>query len=447
MISEKEITVLGAAKSGIGAAVLAKKEGLNVFVSDYGEIKQEYKQLLNSLNIDWEENGHSQNRILKSVEVVKSPGISNDVKIIKDLITNNIPVISEIEFAGRYSKGKKICVTGSNGKTTTTLMIKHILSKAGLDVVAVGNVGNSFAQVLSEGDHDYYVIELSSFQLDNMYEFKADISVLLNITPDHLDRYDNDFNKYIQSKFRILNNQTEHQVFIYNADDQVIQNEIQKRKIAPKQLPFSIENQLEQGASLNKNQIQINIKTKETIMSIHELAQQGKHNTYNSMASGIASRVLDIRKEIIRESLSDFQNVEHRLEFVAKIHGIDFINDSKATNVNSTWYALESMQKPTIWIVGGVDKGNDYSMLEGLVKQKVVGIVCLGKSNRKIHRSFGSIVDNIHDSNSAQEAVRISYQLAKKGYAVLLSPACASFDLFEDYEERGTKFKRAVRNL
>jgi len=447
MISEKEITVLGAAKSGIGAAVLAKKEGLNVFVSDYGEIKQEYKQLLNSLNIDWEENGHSQNRILKSVEVVKSPGISNDVKIIKDLITNNIPVISEIEFAGRYSKGKKICVTGSNGKTTTTLMIKHILSKAGLDVVAVGNVGNSFAQVLSEGDHDYYVIELSSFQLDNMYEFKADISVLLNITPDHLDRYDNDFNKYIQSKFRILNNQTEHQLFIYNADDQVIQNEIQKRKIAPKQLPFSIENQLEQGASLNKNQIQINIKTKETIMSIHELAQQGKHNTYNSMASGIASRVLDIRKEIIRESLSDFQNVEHRLEFVAKIHGIDFINDSKATNVNSTWYALESMQKPTIWIVGGVDKGNDYSMLEGLVKQKVVGIVCLGKSNRKIHRSFGSIVDNIHDSNSAQEAVRISYQLAKKGYAVLLSPACASFDLFEDYEERGTKFKRAVRNL
>ncbi len=447
MISEKEITVLGAAKSGIGAAVLAKKEGLNVFVSDYGEIKQEYKQLLNSLNIDWEENGHSQNRILKSVEVVKSPGISNDVKIIKDLITNNIPVISEIEFAGRYSKGKKICVTGSNGKTTTTLMIKHILSKAGLDVVAVGNVGNSFAQVLSEGDHDYYVIELSSFQLDNMYEFKADISVLLNITPDHLDRYDNDFNKYIQSKFRILNNQTEHQVFIYNADDQVIQNEIQKRKIAPKQLPFSIENQLEQGASLNKNQIQINIKTKETIMSIHELAQQGKHNTYNSMASGIASRVLDIRKEIIIESLSDFQNVEHRLEFVAKIHGIDFINDSKATNVNSTWYALESMQKPTIWIVGGVDKGNDYSMLEGLVKQKVVGIVCLGKSNRKIHRSFGSIVDNIHDSNSAQEAVRISYQLAKKGYAVLLSPACASFDLFEDYEERGTKFKRAVRNL
>ncbi|MBG14840.1 MAG: UDP-N-acetylmuramoyl-L-alanine--D-glutamate ligase [Crocinitomicaceae bacterium] len=447
MISEKEITVLGAAKSGIGAAVLAKKEGLNVFVSDYGEIKQEYKQLLNSLNIDWEENGHSQNRILKSVEVVKSPGISNDVKIIKDLITNNIPVISEIEFAGRYSKGKKICVTGSNGKTTTTLMIKHILSKAGLDVVAVGNVGNSFAQVLSEGDHDYYVIELSSFQLDNMYEFKADISVLLNITPDHLDRYDNDFNKYIQSKFRILNNQSEHQVFIYNADDQVIQNEIQKRKIAPKQLPFSIENQLEQGASLNKNQIQINIKTKETIMSIHELAQQGKHNTYNSMASGIASRVLDIRKEIIRESLSDFQNVEHRLEFVAKIHGIDFINDSKATNVNSTWYALESMQKPTIWIVGGVDKGNDYSMLEGLVKQKVVGIVCLGKSNRKIHRSFGSIVDNIHDSNSAQEAVRISYQLAKKGYAVLLSPACASFDLFEDYEERGTKFKRAVRNL
>ncbi len=447
MIKDKKITVLGAAKSGIGAAVLAKKEGYSVFVSDYGEIKLEYKKLLNSLSIEWEENGHSKNRILQSSEVVKSPGISNEVRIVKELETKNIPVISEIEFAGRYSKGKKICVTGSNGKTTTTLMIKHILTKAGLDVVAVGNVGNSFAQVLSEGDHDYYVIELSSFQLDNMYDFKADISILLNITPDHLDRYDNDFNKYIQSKFKILNNQTENQVFIYNADDEVIQKEIARRKIAPKRLPFSIENTVVQGASLNKNQIQINIKTNETIMSIHELAQQGKHNTYNSMASGIASRVLDIRKEIIRESLSDFQNVEHRLEFVAKIHGIDFINDSKATNVNSTWYALESMQKPTIWIVGGVDKGNDYSMLEGLVKQKVVGIVCLGKSNRKIHRSFNGIVDDIHDSSSAEEAVRISYQLAKKGYAVLLSPACASFDLFEDYEERGTKFKRAVRKL
>lgn len=447
MIKDKKITVLGAAKSGIGAAVLAKKEGYSVFVSDYGEIKNEYKKLLNSLSIEWEENGHSKNRILQSSEVVKSPGISNEVRIVKELETKNIPIISEIEFAGRYSKGKKICVTGSNGKTTTTLMIKHILTKAGLDVVAVGNVGNSFAQVLSEGDHDYYVIELSSFQLDNMYDFKADISILLNITPDHLDRYDNDFNKYIQSKFKILNNQTENQVFIYNADDEVIQKEIARRKIAPKRLPFSIENPVVQGASLNKNQIQINIKTNETIMSIHELAQQGKHNTYNSMASGIASRVLDIRKEIIRESLSDFQNVEHRLEFVAKIHGIDFINDSKATNVNSTWYALESMQKPTIWIVGGVDKGNDYSMLEGLVKQKVVGIVCLGKSNRKIHRSFNGIVDDIHDSSSAEEAVRISYQLAKKGYAVLLSPACASFDLFEDYEERGTKFKRAVRKL
>ena len=448
MTKEREITVLGAAKSGIGAAVLAKKEGLNVFVSDYGKIKTEYKNLMDDLNIEWEENGHSSNRILQSAEVVKSPGIPNDVKIVKDLHVKNISVISEIEFAGRYSKGIKICVTGSNGKTTTTLMIKHILSKAGFDVVAVGNVGDSFAQVLADGDHDYFVIELSSFQLDNMYDFKADIAILLNITPDHLDRYNNDFNQYIQSKFRILNNQTEHQYFIYNADDEVIKNELKKRNITPCQLPFSIENKLDNGAILNhNNQIQINIKTKEIIMSIHELAQQGKHNIYNSMASGIASRVLDIRKEIIRESLSDFQNVEHRLEFVAKIHGIEFINDSKATNVNSTWYALESMQKPTIWIVGGVDKGNDYSMLEGLVKQKVVGIVCLGKSNRKIHRSFGKIVDDIHDSSSAQEAVRISYQLAKKGYAVLLSPACASFDLFEDYEERGTKFKRAVRNL
>ena len=447
MTQQSQITILGAAKSGIGAAALAKKKGLEVFVSDYGTIKEDYKSQLEALNIEWEENGHSLDRILSSNEVIKSPGISDDVQIIKELIKCNVPVISEIEFASRYSKGKKICITGSNGKTTTTLMLEHILLKAGLDVVAVGNVGNSFAQVLSESDHDFYVIELSSFQLDNMYDFKADIAILLNITPDHLDRYNNNFQNYTDSKFRIVNNQTAKDFFIYNADDAVIQKEISERNVSSTLLPFSIEDSLQKGASIEKNQIQINIKTKQTIMSIHELAQQGKHNTYNSMASGIASRVLEIRKEIIRESLSDFQNVEHRLEFVAKIHGIDFINDSKATNVNSTWYALESMQKPTIWIVGGVDKGNDYSMLEGLVKQKVVGIVCLGKSSRKIQRSFGNIVDNIHNSNSAEEAVRISYQLAKKGYSVLLSPACASFDLFENYEERGTKFKRAVKAL
>lgn len=447
MKMQPQISILGAAKSGIGAAALAKKVGLEVFVSDYGTIKQEYKTQLEELGVQWEENGHSKDIILGSKEVIKSPGIADDVPIVKDLIASQVPVISEIEFAGRYSKGKKICITGSNGKTTTTLMLEHILSKAGLDVVAVGNVGNSFAQVLSEADHDFYVIELSSFQLDNMHDFKADIAILLNITPDHLDRYNNDFQNYVDSKFRISNNQNANQFLIYNADDPVINKEILKRNISSTLLPFSIEKALPKGASLDNNNIQINIKTKQTIMSIHELAQQGKHNTYNSMASGIASRVLDIRKEIIRESLSDFQNVEHRLEFVAKIHGIDFINDSKATNVNSTWYALESMQKPTIWIVGGVDKGNDYTMLEGLVKQKVVGIVCLGKSNRKIHRSFNGVVDNIHDSSSAAEAVRISYQLAKKGYSVLLSPACASFDLFENYEERGTKFKRAVRAL
>ena len=447
MKMQPQISILGAAKSGIGAAALAKKVGLEVFVSDYGSIKQEYKTQLEELGVHWEENGHSKDVILGSKEVIKSPGIPDDVPIVKDLIASHVPVISEIEFAGRYSKGKKICITGSNGKTTTTLMLKHILSKAGLDVVAVGNVGNSFAQVLSEADHDFYVIELSSFQLDNMHDFKADIAILLNITPDHLDRYNNDFQNYVDSKFRISNNQNANQFLIYNADDPVVNKEILKRNISSTLLPFSIEKALPKGATLDNNNIQINIKTKQTIMSIHELAQQGKHNTYNSMASGIASRVLDIRKEIIRESLSDFQNVEHRLEFVAKIHGIDFINDSKATNVNSTWYALESMQKPTIWIVGGVDKGNDYTMLEGLVKQKVVGIVCLGKSNRKIHRSFKGVVDNIHDSSSAAEAVRISYQLAKKGYSVLLSPACASFDLFENYEERGTKFKRAVRAL
>ncbi len=448
MMAAKEISILGAAKSGIGAAILAKKVGYNVFVSDFNSINEEYKKELSQIGIEWEEGGHSLDRLLKAEEIVKSPGIPDSAQLIQQLKKENIPIVSEIEFAGRYSNATKICITGSNGKTTTTLMLKHILEKAGLDVEAVGNVGNSFAQVLSERDHDFFVIELSSFQLDNMQEFKADFAILLNITPDHLDRYENNFQNYIESKFRILNNQNKNEVFIYNSDDPIIQKEISKRNIKSSKYGFSQNNEMKEGSWIENDQIQININNKkQSIMRIHDLAQQGKHNAYNSMASGIAARLLDIRKEIIRESLSDFQNVEHRLEFVTKVHGIEFINDSKATNVNSTWYALESMQKPTIWIVGGVDKGNDYSMLEGLVKQKVIGIVCLGEKNKKIHKAFGHIVNDIHNANSAQEAVKISYQLAKKGFSVLLSPACASFDLFENYEERGTKFKKAVRAL
>ena len=446
-MATKEIAILGAAKSGVGAALLAKKNGYKVFISDLKQIQDKYKKEFSHLEIEWEEGRHSVERILRAEEVVISPGIPNSSKLIKQLKKENIPVISEIEFASRYSKGKKICVTGSNGKTTTTLLLKHILEKAGLDVVAVGNVGKSYAQVVAESDHDYFVIELSSFQLDNMHEFKADIAILLNITPDHLDRYENNFQKYIESKFQILNNQDRTETFIFNIDDSIIEDEIKTRNIKSSLFPFSQNRKLTKGSWLENEQILINIKNKQTIMSIHELAQQGRHNAYNSMASGIAARVLDIRKEIIRESLSDFQNVEHRLEFVTKVHGIEFINDSKATNVNSTWYALESMQKPTIWIVGGVDKGNDYSMLEGIVKQKVVGIICLGKKNKKIKKAFEHIVEDIQDASSAREAVQLSYRMAKKGYSVLLSPACASFDLFENYEERGTKFKRAVRAL
>ncbi len=450
----KRIAILGAGESGVGAAILAKQQGYDVWLSDKGKIKDKHKQVLLHNEINWEEGVHSENEIFQSVEVIKSPGIPNNVALIVALKEKGIPVISEIEFAGRYCKGKKICITGSNGKTTTTLMINHILEKAGLKTVACGNVGKSFAAMVAQNVHDYYVIELSSFQLDDMYNFKADIAILLNITPDHLDRYEYCMDKYADSKFRIIQNQEVGDVFIYNIDDPIINEQIKElqtnKHIEFKQTmyPFSQEQQLTKGAWLTTNkQIQTNTNNQQTIMSIHELAQQGKHNAYNSMASSIAGRVLEIRKEIIRESLSDFQNVEHRLEHVASVHGINFINDSKATNVNSTWYALESMDVPTIWIAGGVDKGNDYTMLEPLVKSKVVGIICLGVDNSKLHAAFDGLVENVWDAKSAEEAVGLSYRLAKKGYNVLLSPACASFDLFESYEDRGNQFKRAVRSL
>ena len=442
-----KIVVLGAGESGVGAAILAQQKGFEVFVSDKGKIKEEYKEVLLHNEIDWEEGSHTLSKIMDADEVVKSPGIPDTVQLIVDLVEKGVSVVSEIEFAARYTDAKLICITGSNGKTTTTLMTYHIMSNAGFNVAVAGNVGKSFAKLVAENKHDYYVLELSSFQLDGMYSVRADIAMLLNITPDHLDRYDNDMQKYVESKLRILQNQTEEDVLIYNADDEVVVKELKKRKIKARMLPFSLEKEIQEGACLVNEQIIININNKQTTMSIHELAQQGKHNASNSMASGIAGKVLEIRKEIIRDSLSDFQNVEHRLEFVAEVHGIEFINDSKATNVNSTWYALESMQKPTIWIAGGVDKGNDYEFLSGLVKQKVVGMVCLGKDNSKLHSAFDGIVDDIWDASDANEAVGLAYRLAKKGYSVLLSPACASFDLFENYEERGNSFKRAVRSL
>ena len=448
MASKPNIVVLGAGKSGIGAGVLAKKNGANVLVSDFDQISQDNQKILNNYNISWEENGHDEVTVLNADLVVKSPGISDSNSLIKKLDKKRVPVISEIELAARYCKGKKICVTGSNGKTTTTLMISYLLQNAGFNSKAVGNIGESYALSVAIDPVDYYVIELSSFQLDRMYEFKADIAIILNITPDHLDRYDNQFLKYAESKFRIIQNMSNSGHLIYNADDKEIIKKVKSLNPSFSIHPISIESKIDYGSWLEDDKIQININNqKQTIMSIHQLAQQGKHNVFNSMAAGVAARVLDIRKEIIRDSLSDFQNIEHRLEHVAKIHGIDFINDSKATNVNSTWYALESMQKPTIWIVGGVDKGNDYTALEGLVKQKVLGIVCLGKKNNKIQNAFSDVVEQIYEASSAEQAVQISYRIAKKGYNVLLSPACASFDLFKSYEDRGHQFKNAVRSL
>ncbi len=442
----RHITILGAGESGVGAAMLAKKKGWEVFISDFGAVKEEYKGSLNVLNVEWEEGGHALNKMLETDLVVKSPGIPDTANVIVELKRAGKKIISEIEFAAHYSEAKFIAITGSNGKTTTTMLTYHILKKAKLNVGLAGNVGKSLARQVAENDCEWYVLELSSFQLDDMYEFKADIAILTNITPDHLDRYDYEMQNYVNAKFRILQNQSEKDWFIYNYDDPIIRKEIEKKKIVAQQAPFSLKENISQGGFANEKQITINIKDQFT-MSIHDLALKGKHNTQNSLASGIAARILEIRKEVVRESLEDFVNVEHRLEFVAKVHGIEFINDSKATNVNSAWFALESMEKPTVWIVGGVDKGNDYTELTELVKSKVKAIICLGVDNEKIMESFNGVVDQIVEAKSALEAVAYGYRLAKDGETVLLSPACASFDLFENYEDRGNQFKEAVRAL
>jgi UDP-N-acetylmuramoylalanine--D-glutamate ligase len=438
---------LGAAESGVGAAILATRKGYDVFVSDGGKIKDKFRDLLNENKISFEEGGHHEKNILNAKEVIKSPGIPSTALLVKKLIDKKIPVISDIEFASRFTKAKMICITGSNGKTTTTLLTYHILKKAGFNVGLGGNVGKSFALQVAENNFDHYVLELSSFQLDHMYDFKADIAILVNITPDHLDRYEYKLENYAASKFRITQNQTSSDAFIYCLDDEVTMKEMKNRNITANRFPFSIKEEVKEGAFMKNETINITIKNQTLTMSIHDLALQGKHNAYNSMAAGIAARLLDIRKEVIRESLSDFQNVEHRLEFVAKIHGIEFINDSKATNVNSTWYALESMEKPIVWIVGGVDKGNDYSTLFEMVKQKVTAIICLGKDNEKLKKTFSGMVSEIVEVSSAAEAVAQGYRLAKKDHVVLLSPACASFDLFENFEDRGAQFKKAVKAL
>ncbi len=450
MKNKNKIAVLGAGESGTGAAVLAKKKGFEVFVSDSKTIDEKYKNVLKHFEINFEENGHSIDKILRANEVVKSPGIPDDTPVVKHLNENSIPVISEIEFAARYTGAKLICITGSNGKTTTTLLTYHILKNAGLNVGLAGNVGKSFAMQVAENNFDYYVLEISSFQLDGMYDFKADIAVLLNITPDHLERYGYNFENYVRSKFRIIRNMTGNDWFVFTADDPVIMNEIEKREIKARLVPVSIDNKTMQkglGAWVENGKIIFNNGKNKFDMTLEQLALQGKHNTYNSMAAGIEAHLLEIRKQTIKQSLSNFQNIAHRLEYVASVHGIVFINDSKATNVNATWYALGHYDKPIVWIAGGVDKGNNYDILKPLVKEKVKAIICLGLDNSKLHEAFEDSVDFMVDVESAEEAVQEAYYTAKKGDTVLLSPACSSFDLFANYEERGEMFKKAVRQL
>ena len=443
----KKMVILGAGESGTGAAVLAKAKGYDVFVSDLSVIKPVYKEMMDARGIAWEEGQHTESIVLAADEIVKSPGIPDKAAIIKKLKEKGTSIISEIEFAGRYTNSKMICITGSNGKTTTTMLTYHILKQAGLDVGLAGNVGNSLALQVAEQPHAYYVLELSSFQLDNMYEFKADVAILMNITPDHLDRYNYEFQNYVDSKFRIIQNQTEEDVFIYWNDDPVIAREIAKHNPKAALYPFS-ETRKEGVKAFTENK-QIVIETDNGIFTMDQdqLALTGTHNLYNSLASGIAAKVTDIKDDEIRASLSDFAGVEHRLEKVARVRGVDYINDSKATNVNSCWYALQSMNTPVVLILGGTDKGNDYTEIEELVKNKVHSLIFLGVDNTKLHAFFDGKVPVIEDAHSMEEAISKAYKLASKGDTVLLSPCCASFDLFKNYEDRGNQFKACVLNL
>ncbi len=444
----KKIVILGAGESGTGSAILAKKQGFDVFVSDSNRIKPRYLEILEQNGIAYEEGTHTEKLILIADEVIKSPGIPESAPMVMLIRKKGIKIISDIEFAARYTSAKKICITGSNGKTTTASLIHHMLRKAGLNAGIAGNIGKSFAYQVATEEYDYYVLEISSFQLDGMYEFKADIAILLNITPDHLDRYDYNLQNYVDSKFRITQNLTEDQYFLFCSDDEITIKELEKIVVKAQQLPFAYTRHEEDVAWVDEEQfLRIEFDDVDFSMSLQELSLKGRHNTYNSMAAGIAGSVLKIRKEIIRESLMDFQGVEHRLEAVMKIHGIEFINDSKATNVNSTWYALESMHSPVIWIAGGVDKGNDYESLKELVKEKVKILICLGKDNKKLHKAFEGLVEEIVDTDNMKDAVKKAYHFGTNGDAVLLSPCCASFDLFENYEQRGRYFKEAVREL
>jgi UDP-N-acetylmuramoylalanine--D-glutamate ligase len=442
-----KIVILGSGESGVGAAILAHKQGMDVFVSDFGTINQAYKNELTALEIPFEEGQHTEEKILSASTIIKSPGIADKVPIVQKIKEKNIPIISEIEFAYQFSKAKIIAITGTNGKTTTTSLTYHILEKAGLNVGLGGNIGTSFARQVATGDKEYFVLELSSFQLDNCITFKPHIAILCNITEDHLDRYNYQFENYIQSKFSISKNQTEQDYFIYCADDEVSIQYLHKANPKVSKIPFSYYKEVKEGAYVSNQEIIIQLNKTNFIMPISELSIPGIHNSYNSMAAAISAKLVGVRNEKIRESLEDFKNLEHRLEFVATIKSVDFINDSKATNVNSTWYALESMTKPTVLILGGVDKGNDYTLIKDLVNKRVKAIICLGKDNEKLHEAFSSEVGYIVDTQSMEQAVQMAYNISEKGDVVLLSPCCASFDLFENYEDRGKQFKRNVMNL
>lgn len=443
-----KLVVLGAGESGVGAAILGKQKKYEVFVSDAGNIAKRYKNVLLNNEISFEEGKHSKSIIFEGDIVVKSPGIPDTIQIIKEIKEKEIPVISEIEFASIFCEAKIVGITGSNGKTTTTMLVHHILKKEYLNVGMGGNIGKSFAQQVAENNLDYEVLELSSFQLDGIKSFKPNIAIITNITPDHLDRYNYKFENYINSKFRITKNQNEEDYLIYDNEDKVISNWLKNNKIKSKLLPFSTEKELEEGVFIRDNNIIIKYNNIEnSIMSISTLALKGKHNTKNAMAAAMAASLLKVRLNTIRESLEDFEGAEHRLESVLKINGVQYINDSKATNVNATFYALDSMQTPTVWIVGGIDKGNDYLELMPLVREKVKAIICLGLDNQKIVQTFGNVIDLIVETAGAEEAVKVAYKIAEKGDTVLLSPACASFDLFNNYEDRGNQFKQAVKQL
>ena len=443
----ERLVVLGGGESGVGTAILGQKEGFEVFVSDKGIIKEEYKKVLEHFEIDWEEQQHTEEKILNADLVMKSPGIPDKVPLVVKLKEKGVPIISEIEFASRYTKATIIGITGSNGKTTTTMLTNHILKEGGLHVGMAGNIGDSYAKMVAEKDFDFYVLEISSFQLDGIVDFKPHIAILTNITPDHLDRYEYKFENYIASKFRIAKNQTKEDYLIYDADDEVIVQWLQKNPVQSKLLPFSINRKLDEGAYLENDKIIIKTQNNTIEMSTDALALEGKHNVKNTMAATTAAKLISIRKETIRRSIENFQGAEHRLEKVLKIHHVQYINDSKATNVNATYYALDSMKTPTVWIVGGVDKGNDYKELMPLVREKVKAIICLGTDNSKIKDAFGNVVDLVVETFAMDEAVKVAYKIAERGDTVLLSPACASFDLFKNYEDRGNQFKEAIKKL